>query len=95
MRYASMVVRLACAITPSLSKQTAEGPIDEKAQKTYKETSEYLHRRMTDAALDSFKKAPLPAMSEKDDQVWHGVAGLEDLTAAAADSLRVIVLADP
>jgi hypothetical protein len=57
MRYASMVVMLACAITPSLSKETAEGPTVEKAQKTCKEASEYLHRRMTDAALDSFKKA--------------------------------------
>jgi outer membrane protein assembly factor BamD (BamD/ComL family) len=57
MRYARMVVMLACAITPSFSQQTAEGPTNEKAQKTYKEASEYLQRRMTDAALGSFKKA--------------------------------------
>ena len=57
MRYAAMVVGLACAITPSLSQETAEGPTNEKAQKTYKEASQYLQRRMTDAALDSFKKA--------------------------------------
>jgi hypothetical protein len=37
MRYAPMVVVLACAITPSLSQETAEGPSNEKAQKTYKE----------------------------------------------------------
>jgi lipopolysaccharide biosynthesis regulator YciM len=48
---------LACTITPSLSQETAEGPTNEKAQKTYKEASQYLQRRMTDAALDSFKKA--------------------------------------
>jgi hypothetical protein len=30
-----MVVMLACAITPSLSQETAEGPTNEKAQKTY------------------------------------------------------------
>jgi hypothetical protein len=35
MRYAAMVVGLACAITPSLSQETAEGPTDVKAQKTY------------------------------------------------------------
>ena len=51
-----MVVMLACAMTPSLSQETAEGPTDEKARRPIKEASEYLHRRMTDAALDSFKK---------------------------------------
>jgi tetratricopeptide (TPR) repeat protein len=35
----------------------AEGPTNEKAQKTYKEAFDYLHRRMTEAALDAFKKA--------------------------------------
>lgn len=34
-----------------------EGPTNEKAQKTYKEASDYLHRRMPDAALETFKKA--------------------------------------
>ncbi len=57
MRYARMLVMLGCTITPSLSQETAEGPTNEKAQKTYKEASQYLQRRMTDAALDSFKKA--------------------------------------
>ena len=52
MRYARMVVMPACAITPSISQETAEGPTNEKAQKTYKEASEYSQPRMTDAALD-------------------------------------------
>src|SRR5258708_7415513 len=34
-----------------------EGPTNEKARKTYKEGFEYLHRRMTETALESFKKA--------------------------------------
>ncbi|HYM77241.1 MAG TPA: TlpA disulfide reductase family protein [Candidatus Dormibacteraeota bacterium] len=38
-------------------ESTAQGPTSEKAQKSYKEGLEYLHRRMNDAALDSFKKA--------------------------------------
>ncbi len=32
-------------------------PTNEKAQKTYKEALDYLHRRMPDSALDNFKKA--------------------------------------
>src|ERR1700686_2756537 len=57
MRYARVVVMLASAITPSLPQETAESATNEKAQKTYKEASEYWQRRMTEAALDSFKKA--------------------------------------
>src|SRR5947208_5857867 len=57
MRYAAMALVLACIITPLLAQENAEGPIREKAQKTYKEASEYLHRRMTEAALECFKKA--------------------------------------
>jgi thiol-disulfide isomerase/thioredoxin len=44
-------------VTPLLAQERLDGPADEKAKKTYKEAFEYLHRRMTDAALDSFKKA--------------------------------------
>lgn len=58
MRYAGMLLVLACVVTPLLAQEKAEeGPTNEKAQKTYKEGLEYLHRRMPDAALESFKKA--------------------------------------
>jgi thiol-disulfide isomerase/thioredoxin len=40
-----------------LPAQNTSGPTNEKAQKTYKEALEYLHQRMMDAALGSFKKA--------------------------------------
>ncbi|MGB6801859.1 MAG: redoxin domain-containing protein [Candidatus Sulfotelmatobacter sp.] len=58
MRYAAMVLLLACMAGSLLAQEkTDEGPTNEKAQKTYKEALDYLHRRMTDAALDAFKKA--------------------------------------
>ncbi|MGA8272163.1 MAG: redoxin domain-containing protein [Candidatus Sulfotelmatobacter sp.] len=60
MRFTVIVLALACMVAPSLAQdrdKTDEGPTSEKAQKTYKEGLDYLHRRMTDAALDSFKKA--------------------------------------
>ena len=38
-------------------QETAEGATSEKLQKTYKEAFEYLQRRLTEAALDSFKEA--------------------------------------
>jgi thiol-disulfide isomerase/thioredoxin len=58
MRYAGMVLVLACIVAPLLAQEkTDEGPTNEKAQKTYREGMDYLHRRMTDAALESFKKA--------------------------------------
>jgi thiol-disulfide isomerase/thioredoxin len=58
MRYARMILVLV-SIVAALAAQdkTDEGPTNEKAQKTYKEALEYLHRRMTDFALDGFKKA--------------------------------------
>jgi thiol-disulfide isomerase/thioredoxin/Tfp pilus assembly protein PilF len=53
-----MLLVLACVMTPLLAQEKAEeGPTNEKAQKTYKEALEYLHRRMPDSALESFKKA--------------------------------------
>ena len=58
MRYAGLALILACIVAPSLAQEkTDEGPGNEKAQKTYREGQDYLHRRMTDAALESFKKA--------------------------------------
>jgi peroxiredoxin len=58
MRYAVFVLLLACIGAPlPAQEKTDEGPTNEKAQKTYKEALDYLHRRMTDSALDCFKKA--------------------------------------
>jgi peroxiredoxin len=58
MRYARLVLVLACIVAPLPAQEsTEEGPANEKAQKTYKEALDYVHRRMTDAALDGFKKA--------------------------------------
>jgi thiol-disulfide isomerase/thioredoxin len=56
MRYA-LALLLACVATIAVAQEKAEGPTNEKAQKTYKEAFEYLHKHMTDAALASFKKA--------------------------------------
>ena len=58
MRYSRMLVVLACIVAPLWAQDTAnKGPTNEKAQKTYNEGLEYLHNRMTGAALDDFKKA--------------------------------------
>jgi peroxiredoxin len=57
MRRAGIILVLACAATLSPAQEKVEGPTNEKAQKTYKEGLEYLHQRMTEAALESFKKA--------------------------------------
>jgi peroxiredoxin/Tfp pilus assembly protein PilF len=57
MRHAGIVLALACAVTPLVAQEKAEGPTNEKAQKTYKEAFEYLHRHMSESALESFKKA--------------------------------------
>jgi peroxiredoxin family protein len=57
MRYAPIVLVLACAVTPLLAEEKMEGPTNEKAQKTYKEAFEYLHKHMAESALESFKKA--------------------------------------
>jgi len=58
MRYAAAVLILTCLAVPVLSQEkTEDGPMNDKAQKTYKEGLEYLHQRRTDAALGEFKKA--------------------------------------
>src|ERR1700761_3615463 len=46
-------------LTPFLPAQnsTEQGPTNDKAQKTYQEGMDYLHKRMTESALNSFKKA--------------------------------------
>jgi peroxiredoxin len=57
MRHAGIILALACVATLLPAQEKVEGPTNEKAQKIYKEGLEYLHQRMTEAALESFKKA--------------------------------------
>jgi thiol-disulfide isomerase/thioredoxin len=44
-------------MTVTAQEKRAEEPNNEKAQKTYREALDYLHRRMTLAAFEAFKKA--------------------------------------
>jgi thiol-disulfide isomerase/thioredoxin len=57
MRNLGILLALACAVTLSQTQDKLAGPKNEKAQKTYKEAQEYLHKRMPESALDAFKKA--------------------------------------
>jgi len=58
MRIPQIALALLWLITAVMGQEKkAEGPTNEKAQKTYKEGFEYLHRGMINAALDAFKKA--------------------------------------
>ncbi|HKW18562.1 MAG TPA: TlpA disulfide reductase family protein [Terriglobales bacterium] len=57
MRSALVLLLLSFASFPLSAQQVNDGPANEKAQKTYKEALEYLHRRAMGAALDDFKKA--------------------------------------
>jgi thiol-disulfide isomerase/thioredoxin len=57
MRLARVILALSCFLAPALAQEKAEGPTNEKAQKTYKEATQLLHERRTDQALDLFKKA--------------------------------------
>jgi outer membrane protein assembly factor BamD (BamD/ComL family) len=58
MRYTGIVLLLAVIVAPLAAQEKADqAPSNEKARKTYKEALDYQHRRMTDAALDAFKKA--------------------------------------
>jgi thiol-disulfide isomerase/thioredoxin len=52
-----ILLLFALSATPLLSQKQAEGPASEKAQKTYKEALEEVHKHRIDFALDSFKKA--------------------------------------
>jgi hypothetical protein len=57
MRYALAVVLTFCAAAPLLSQDRADGPANEKAQKTYQVALKNVKDHSTDAALDNFKKA--------------------------------------
>ncbi len=58
MRNLQILVLMAGIVMPVLAQEGgSDGPTNEKAQKTYKEAQEYLHRHMKEAALEAFKKA--------------------------------------
>jgi peroxiredoxin len=57
MRYSWIVLISACAVTLLPGQDKTDGPTSEKAQKTYKEAMDDLHRHMYGAAIESFKKA--------------------------------------
>ncbi len=57
MRYSQLVLVFILSGTPLRAQDQPEGPKSEKAQKSYKEALEYVHKHRTDFALDSFKKA--------------------------------------
>lgn len=57
MRGTRTVLALLWVVALSWAQADSGTPKNEKAQKTYKEAVDYVHRRMPEAALDSFKKA--------------------------------------
>ncbi|HMD07609.1 MAG TPA: redoxin domain-containing protein [Candidatus Acidoferrum sp.] len=57
MGFSRLLLLFSLSVTPLLAQVPAEGPTSEKAQKSYKEALEEVHKRRTDIALDGFKKA--------------------------------------
>ncbi|MFZ0039032.1 MAG: TlpA disulfide reductase family protein [Candidatus Acidiferrales bacterium] len=57
MRSAAILLAVVSLAAPLLAQDKAEGPTNEKAQKTYKEAEDFLHQRQPGLALDAFKKA--------------------------------------
>jgi thiol-disulfide isomerase/thioredoxin len=57
MRYCILLVIWAVFAMPVLAQDDTRGPANEKAQKTYKQGLDYQKQHMTEAALESFKKA--------------------------------------
>ena len=57
MRYALALLLVCYVATSATAQEKGAGPTNEKAQKTYKEGLEYLHKHVTGMALGCFKKA--------------------------------------
>ena len=57
MRVARILLLLSLAVAPLHAQDQAEGPTNEKAQKTYQEALQLVHKHRMDFALDGFKKA--------------------------------------
>jgi peroxiredoxin len=52
-----LLLLFSLSVTPLLAQVPAEGPTSEKAQKSYKEALDDVHKHRADFALDNFKKA--------------------------------------
>ena len=57
MRYFVLLVLFASFIMPVQAQDDSDGPSNEKARKTYKQGLDYIHQRVTESAIESFKKA--------------------------------------
>jgi thiol-disulfide isomerase/thioredoxin len=57
MRLMRICLTVLCVVAPVLAQEKADGPSDEKAQKTYEKALKSLHERRTESALEDFKKA--------------------------------------
>jgi thiol-disulfide isomerase/thioredoxin len=57
MRLIGVLILIMCTVESLPAEDAAPGPTNEKAQKTYNNALQYIHDRMTRAALDEFKKA--------------------------------------
>jgi thiol-disulfide isomerase/thioredoxin len=57
MRLARILLIFSLTVAPLFAQDQSEGPKSEKAQKSYKEALEDVHKHRTEFALDSFKKA--------------------------------------
>jgi hypothetical protein len=57
MRLIQVLILIMCTVGSLPAEDAAPGPTNEKAQKTYNNALQYLHDRMSRAALDEFKKA--------------------------------------
>ncbi len=77
MQRAAVMLMLACFVTSLPAQDKTDGPTNEKAKKTYKEGLEYLHKRMMESALESFKKADKQdggnCMACKEKMIKYGV----------------------
>jgi peroxiredoxin len=57
MRFFRACLILPFLVLPAIAQEPANGPTNEKAQKTFKEAWNYAHQHKREFALDSFKKA--------------------------------------
>jgi len=53
MRFACIILALACYLTPVSAQEKTDGPTDEKARKTYEKALKSLHERNKESALDA------------------------------------------
>jgi thiol-disulfide isomerase/thioredoxin len=94
MKYAAILAMLACLQMPLRAQdKSSDGPTSDKAKRAYQEAEDYLHQRMTQAALDNFKKADKQddghCLACQKKMVKYGIE-LHDWKAAETASAEVI-----